>query len=130
MNLNKQKTLKSPWSRVKNQDQTRTKIRTKSEPNQDQIRAKSEPNQDQKNDSKPMKNKPKKQKTEKVHLLLAIKINKTKLSVLGRTFHEIYLYANLPKKLVSRENLVLPKIGTGKRCWRYSIYYIPKCGWI
>ena len=44
-----------------------------------------------------MKNKPKKQKTEKVHLLLAIKINKTKLSVLGRTFHETYLYANLPK---------------------------------
>ena len=79
---------------------------------------KSGPNQDQKNDSKPdqtpMKNKPKKQKTEKVHLLLAIKINKTKLSLLGRTFHETYLYANLPKNWFPEKiwlfiNLVLEK---------------------
>ena len=77
MNLNKQKTLKSPRSRVENQDQTRTKIRTQSGPNQDQIRTKKL--------IQNLKNKPKQtQKTEEVSLLLAVKIDKAKLSVCTR----------------------------------------------
>ena len=48
-----------------------------------------------------MKNKPKKQKTEKVPLLLAVKIDKAKL--LGWTCHETYSYANLPKNYLNFE---------------------------
>ena len=49
-----------------------------------------------------------------MHLLFAAKKNKAKLSVLGWTFHETYLYANLPKnwfleKIWFYLNLVLEK---------------------